>query len=119
MVIDHHCSLSMRPRPHALKSLASSVGSRPRVNVVLLVSLSLIAMTVNGGCGGRGNMSGAADREAAEVPQISGTLAVSGVSAPVQVIRDRWGVPHVKAENPDDLFFAQGFVQAQDRLFQM
>ena len=50
---------------------------------------------------------------------MSGTLALSGVSAPVQVIRDRWGVPHIKAANQDDLFFAQGFVQAQDRLFQM
>jgi penicillin amidase len=89
------------------------------VNVVVVVSLSLIGMTVNAGCGGRGTLSGAAHREAAEVPQISGTLAVSGVSAPVRVIRDRWGVAHVKAENPDDLFFAQGFVQAQDRLFQM
>ena len=53
------------------------------------------------------------------LPQVSGTLMVSGVSAPVRIIRDRWGVPHIKAENQDDLFFAQGFVQAQDRLFQM
>src|SRR5258706_10787707 len=95
----------MRPRPHALKSLASSVGSRPRVNVVLLLSLSLIAMTVNGGCGGRGNMSGAAVREAAEGPQISRRPALSGVSAPVRAVRDRWGGPHVKAENPDAVFF--------------
>lgn len=34
-------------------------------------------------------------------------------------MRDRWGVPHIYAKNTDDLFFAQGFVQAQDRLFQM
>jgi penicillin amidase len=46
-------------------------------------------------------------------------LAVDGLSAPVGVVRDRWGVPHIKAGNQDDLFFAQGFVQAQDRLFQM
>lgn len=37
----------------------------------------------------------------------------------VEVIRDRWGVPHIYARNIDDLFFAQGFVQAQDRLWQM
>src|SRR5207237_6441685 len=42
-----------------------------------------------------------------------------GLSAPVRVVRDRWGVPHIHAETTDDLFFAQGFVQAQDRLFQM
>jgi penicillin G amidase len=50
---------------------------------------------------------------------VAGTLAVDGLSAPVRVVRDRWGVPHIKAGNQDDLFFAQGFVQAQDRLFQM
>jgi penicillin G amidase len=52
-------------------------------------------------------------------PQTSGTLAVAGISAPVSVARDRWGVPHITASTQDDLFFAQGFVQAQDRLFQM
>jgi penicillin amidase len=50
---------------------------------------------------------------------VSGTLAVGGLTAPVRIIRDRWGIPHIKAEHRDDLFFAQGFVQAQDRLFQM
>ena len=38
---------------------------------------------------------------------------------PVTVRRDRWGVPHIYAQNQHDLFFAQGFVAAQDRLFQM
>jgi penicillin G amidase len=37
----------------------------------------------------------------------------------VRIVRDTWGVPHISAANRDDLFFAQGFVQAQDRLFQM
>jgi penicillin amidase len=53
------------------------------------------------------------------LPQISGSIALEGLSAPVRVVRDRWGVPHITAQNQDDLFFAQGFVQAQDRLFQM
>jgi penicillin G amidase len=53
------------------------------------------------------------------VPQVSGSLAVSGLSAPVRVVRDRWGVPHIYAANQNDLFVAQGLVQAQDRLFQM
>jgi penicillin amidase len=44
---------------------------------------------------------------------------VAGLTAPVRILRDRWGVPHVAAASQDDLFFAQGFVQAQDRLFQM
>jgi acyl-homoserine lactone acylase PvdQ len=53
------------------------------------------------------------------VPQLSGTLAVDGLRAPVRIVRDAWGVPHIYAASQDDLFFAQGFVQAQDRLFQM
>jgi acyl-homoserine lactone acylase PvdQ len=51
--------------------------------------------------------------------QVSGTFAAAGLSAPVRVVRDRWGVPHIYAKSQDDLFFAQGLVQAQDRLFQM
>ena len=50
---------------------------------------------------------------------IEGELAVPGLKAPVEVIRDEWGVPHIYAENDDDLFFAQGYVMAQDRLWQM
>jgi penicillin amidase len=51
--------------------------------------------------------------------QTSGTLAVPGLQARVEVIRDRWGVPHIYAQNIDDLFMAQGYVMAQDRLWQM
>jgi hypothetical protein len=57
--------------------------------------------------------------EPPRTPQASGTIVVPGLSAPVRVVRDRWGVPHIFAESRDDLFAAQGFVQAQDRLFQM
>jgi len=53
------------------------------------------------------------------VAQVSGTLEMRGLSAPVRVVRDRWGVPHIVAQTQDDLFAAQGFVQAQDRLFEM
>ena len=53
------------------------------------------------------------------MPQTSGSLALGGLTATVRIVRDTWGVPHVYAESQEDLFFAQGFVQAQDRLFQM
>ena len=53
------------------------------------------------------------------LPQISGTLEIPGLVGAVTVTRDEEGVPHITAENAHDLFFAQGFVQAQDRLFQM
>ena len=50
---------------------------------------------------------------------IHGKLVVNGLKEPVNVLRDRWGVAHIYANNQRDLFFAQGFVVAQDRLFQM
>jgi penicillin amidase len=60
-----------------------------------------------------------APRARAGVAQTSGALALDGLGQRVEVIRDRFGVPHIYAQSEDDLFFAQGFVQAQDRLFQM
>ena len=53
------------------------------------------------------------------LPQIDGSIGVAGLGAPVQVVRDAEGVPHINAGNLDDLFFAQGYVTAQDRLWQM
>jgi penicillin G amidase len=51
--------------------------------------------------------------------QIAGTIELEGLNKPVEVLRDRWGVPHIYASSNHDLFFAQGFVHAQDRLWQM
>jgi penicillin G amidase len=53
------------------------------------------------------------------VPAPSGKLAIAGLSAPVEVVRDREGVPHIFARTTDDLYMALGFVHAQDRLWQM
>jgi penicillin amidase len=53
------------------------------------------------------------------LPRTEGTLTMPGLSAPVEILRDRWGIPHIYAQTMPDLFFAQGFVHAQDRLFQM
>jgi penicillin G amidase len=53
------------------------------------------------------------------LPELDGTLKVHGLSARVTVIRDEHGVPTIDAASLDDLFFAQGFVTAQDRLWQM
>src|SRR5512136_2315315 len=52
-------------------------------------------------------------------PDTNGTITASGLIAPVKVIRDQWGIPHIYAENEHDLLFAQGYVHAQDRLWQM
>lgn len=48
-----------------------------------------------------------------------GRIALPGLDAEVEVIRDAWGIPHIRAQGTKDLFFAQGFVHAQDRLWQM
>lgn len=47
------------------------------------------------------------------------TVAVSGLVQPVEIVVDRWGVPHLFARNEDDVFFAQGWNAARDRLFQI
>jgi penicillin amidase len=51
--------------------------------------------------------------------QIEGRVSLAGLKAEVEVLRDEWGVPHIYARDMEDLFFAQGFVVAQDRLWQM
>ncbi|WP_276532395.1 penicillin acylase family protein [Cytobacillus horneckiae] len=53
------------------------------------------------------------------LPEIEGEISLSGLSEPVTVVRDDMGVPHITAANNHDLFLAQGYIQAQDRLFQM
>src|SRR6185295_17518324 len=53
------------------------------------------------------------------VPSPSGSLAMAGLSAPVEVVRDREGVPHVFASSMEDMLGALGFLHAQDRLWQM
>jgi penicillin G amidase len=58
-------------------------------------------------------------RAHAALSPTKGKLVVSGLEQPVTVLRDRWGVAHIYAQSQHDLFFAQGFVAAQDRLFQM
>ncbi len=50
---------------------------------------------------------------------MSETLALAGLSAPVEVMRDEWGIAHIRAGGEADAHFALGVVHAQDRLFQM
>jgi penicillin G amidase len=53
------------------------------------------------------------------LPQLDGEVHLAGLSAPVTVQRDTHGIPHIDAATQDDLFVAQGYVTAQDRLWQM
>lgn len=53
------------------------------------------------------------------LPQVSGELQLKGLGAPVTVIRDERGIPHIEAQSELDLYRAQGYVTAQDRLWSM
>jgi len=53
------------------------------------------------------------------VPASKGSVRLEGLDSPVEVFRDRWGVPHIYAGSVRDVMFAQGYVHAQDRLWHM
>lgn len=101
---------------HANRSAASRRARKPwfrkvlRVIAILIICLTVIIFA------GAAWFYGAA-RHA--LPQLDGKLYVHGLSKEVRVIRDARGVPHIIASNTKDLFFAQGYVTAQDRLWQM
>ncbi len=92
------------PRPLA----ALPAWARVTTYVVGLVVLALVGSLVAGVVAVR-----------RPLPQTAGTLHLSGLTDRVEVLRDDHGIPQVYAENAEDLFLAQGFVQAQDRFFEM
>src|SRR5437763_5071281 len=88
----------------------------PRMRIiVLVVTLLAIVFSI---FAQNGNLALNSQARAAR-SQTSGNLKIAGFEQPVTVLRDQWGVAHIFAQNQHDLFFAQGFVAAQDRLFQM
>ncbi len=75
----------------------------------LAVSVVLIALVLVGGwLWLRGSL-----------PQIDGEIVLAGPHAPVEILRDSYGVPHIYAAEPHDAYFGLGFAHAQDRLWQM
>src|SRR5437016_5580941 len=84
--------------------------------IVLIVTLLAIVFSI---FAQNGNLETLGSQAHAALSQTSGNLKAEGLQQPVTVLRDPWGVAHVYAQNQHDLFFAQGFVAAQDRLFQM
>ncbi len=88
----------------------------PFVRVVLilfcLVVLALAGAVVGGAAWVTHSMR-------TSLPQLDGTILTPGLTAAVTVRRDGHGVPHIEAQNLDDLLFAQGYVTAQDRLWQL
>src|SRR6266508_140259 len=53
------------------------------------------------------------------LPRTAGALSVAGLDDRVEIARDRWGMPTVRAQTASDLWFGQGFCHGQDRLWQM
>ena len=53
------------------------------------------------------------------LPDYNGQIAVSGITKPVDIIRDSYGMPHIYAQTDEDAYFALGYCIAQDRLFHM
>ncbi|MGQ0652293.1 MAG: penicillin acylase family protein, partial [Betaproteobacteria bacterium] len=53
------------------------------------------------------------------LPQTAGEVRLAGLGAPAEVLRDRYGIPHIYAASPEDAAFALGYSHAQDRLWQM
>jgi penicillin G amidase len=103
-------------------SYAGILGSPPRARkrrwprivfwtLVILLALAVLAVGIGVLWLRTAEMSG--------LPVLDGDVHVSGLSAPVTVRRDAHGVPHIEAATQDDLFEAQGYVTAQDRLWQM
>ncbi len=86
-------------------------GRRARLLLIVLV-LALV-----GGVGFGGYWSVSTVR--ASFPQTKGTITLEGLSGPVDVKRDNYGIPQIYASSDEDLFMAQGFVQAQDRFYEM
>src|SRR5271156_3506665 len=85
-----------------------------RVGAGLLIGLAIAAVVgVAGGAAWLKNSM----RE--KLPVLDGQLQLTGLSAPVLVRRDTHGIPHIQAANMEDLLEAQGYVLAQDRLWQM
>ena len=80
----------------------------------LLISLPILLLLIIVGGGGWLYW-----RARASLPQLEGAIQIAGLSAPVEALRDARGVPHLRASSLQDLFFAQGYVTAQDRLWQM
>jgi penicillin amidase len=96
---------------------AATSAPRPRKRrLVRKTLLGLLLLVVLAAAGILGWLYQVAD---SSLPQLDGTILVPGLHAPVTVARDAHGVPHLTAGSLEDLFLAQGYVTAQDRLWQM
>ncbi|WP_225845331.1 penicillin acylase family protein [Streptomyces sp. HPF1205] len=90
--------------------------ARKKSRRVRLIVITIVLLLVGGlGYGSYWSVS----TVRASFPQTSGSLKLKGLQGPVDVKRDANGIPQIYADTPEDLFRAQGFVQAQDRFYEM
>jgi penicillin amidase len=106
-------------QPSSPEDVMTAFGFRRATWAFVLPALAAISI----GCGATAPPE-AARKDATSLAReslatIEGELKLPGLQQPVEVIRDEWGVPHIYAQNTEDLFFAQGYVMAQDRLWEM
>src|ERR1700678_4070218 len=85
-----------------------------RIAAGLVISLLIVAVVATAA-----SMAWLKQAMRDQLPQLDGQLELPGLSAPVLVRRDAHGIPHIQAANMNDLLEAQGYVVAQDRLWQM
>ena len=100
----------------ATSTVAASTGRRSPGKIIFKIVLILVLVIVAIAAGGFAWFYRTAR---ASLPQLDGTIALAGLQAPVTVVRDDHGVPHLAATSLEDLFFAQGYITAQDRLWEM
>jgi penicillin amidase len=91
----------------------SKKNSSKAIRIVLPIVLVVILLLVGGGYAWFYNLT------RSPLPQHDGEINVSGLTGKVEIIRDSYGIPHIYANTQHDLFFAQGYTQAQDRWWQM
>jgi penicillin amidase len=104
------------PAPESNPDAPTRRAAGHRLLVFCLVLALVVALVASAIFAGRHFIRNAM-RE--NLPQLDGSQPVDGLAAPVTVARDARGVPHIHASSMDDLVFAQGYVTAQDRLWQM
>jgi penicillin amidase len=106
----------MPPNTTASTGQQPGKSGRKKGRKARLVVLVLVLALVGGvACGGYWSIS----TVRASFPQTKGAITLDGLSGPVDVKRDGYGIPQIYASSDEDLFMAQGYVQAQDRFYEM
>ena len=88
---------------------------RMKLQMALVLGLGILIACGTAGAQDRSKNEG----QIGSAQESKQTLAIAGLQQPVEILKDRWGIAHIYAQNESDLFFAQGYNVASDRLFQL